>query len=217
MRASCVAAAVAVVAGLGQAAFADFASSVPIVVDTATLAEPTSPEFTVTGGISGSNVSSADGSLVFDLTLAGTGPRDVFVLAQWSSPQTAETLPQIVIFTGTVSGAFLSSLEFDYGESASASWTAPTAADGALVGGANRFSFNFVSGTYALTSSGGFGAGSTYTSVAMTFQFPNTGDQLQLDAVSNPEPGTFALFGLGAAGLAWAVRRRRAAKRAAKA
>ena len=64
-------------------------------------------------------------------------------------------------------------------------------------------------GTY---SGGGFVAG-TYTNLFVTFNFAG-GAGITLDAVSAttaaPEPGTFALFGLGAAGLgAMAFRRRR--------
>jgi hypothetical protein len=56
-----------------------------------------------------------------------------------------------------------------------------------------------------------------YNHAILTFTFQD-GATLSIDAVSNPEPGTMALFALGAAGLggfAWKRRKARVAKRTA--
>lgn len=73
------------------------------------------------------------------------------------------------------------------------------------------------------STAGGFSF-SNFNSLLLTFTYtPNGGSNphtLLLDAVSNPEPGTMALFGLGALGLggvAWRRRRAAKAKKAAEA
>ncbi len=54
-----------------------------------------------------------------------------------------------------------------------------------------------------------------YQSLFIDFTIVNSGDSITIDAISNPEPGTLALFGVGALALAgFAERRRRAAKAA---
>jgi hypothetical protein len=76
------------------------------------------------------------------------------------------------------------------------------------------------------TTAGGFVFGTTiYDSLDLTLRIRDTtgavttdpgGSVLGFDAIANPEPGTMALFGLGALGLGgFAWRRRRAAKAAA--
>ncbi len=79
--------------------------------------------------------------------------------------------------------------------------------------------FYFTDGFDQFTSSGatavsGFSAG-TFTHAFIRFQVTGlAGDTLQIDAISNPEPGTAALFALGVGGLGvFAVRRRRNAGR----
>jgi hypothetical protein len=77
------------------------------------------------------------------------------------------------------------------------------------------------SGLYtSYTTSPGFDFG-YFDRLVLTIQFaaaggPNVDDAfLQFDAVANPEPGTMALFGLGALGLGGLAWRRRRARRSA--
>ena len=65
---------------------------------------------------------------------------------------------------------------------------------------------------YSLVVGGGPFDFTNITSVQITWSLDSTvsGAHFRLDAVANPEPGTIALFGLGALGLAGLVRRRRA-------
>lgn len=57
------------------------------------------------------------------------------------------------------------------------------------------------------------GAIPTYTTFRAIFTFTGIGDSVSIDMVSNPEPGTWALFAFGLAGMAaFAWRRRNAAK-----
>lgn len=67
-------------------------------------------------------------------------------------------------------------------------------------------SFSPVTVTYA-AGQGAF----LWNRIDVTFAFAAAGNKITIDTVSNPEPGTMALFGLGALGLVGLVRRRRKA------
>lgn len=77
-------------------------------------------------------------------------------------------------------------------------------------------------GTSNYTLGGSFAFGTTvYDRLNLTIRLTNNsgttliagGSSIGFDAISNPEPGTFALFGLGALGLGGMAWRRRAARR----
>lgn len=101
-------------------------------------------------------------------------------------------------------------------------------------GGGNTLSTGTMSGLYVLApfstrvipvsqftvTVGAFDPG-TVTSLQVVFIEPSLvgsgNTQFQIDRISNPEPGTLALFGLGALGLGGFAMRRRKAKKAAAA
>jgi hypothetical protein len=90
----------------------------------------------------------------------------------------------------------------------SASDTALIGSPVTLVAGRNRF----IPGGFLLVNNFDIG---TYNAVRVTFVFPNgtVADRLQIDMVSNPEPGTIALFAMGALGLGGFAWRRKNAKK----
>jgi len=139
---------------------------------------------TLTGGASGGTA-----TVDFQLNGPATGPM-------------GETT--FLLFATTASGASLTSLSIGTGSGGGFSLisTAAPAPALALVGGgaANRFTGLFT------------GAIPTYTTFRAVFTLGVSGT-LGVDMVSNPEPGTLALFGLGMAGMfAFAWRRRNVAK-----
>ncbi|MCE9635019.1 MAG: PEP-CTERM sorting domain-containing protein [Planctomycetes bacterium] len=188
----------ATAAGIAQA---DVASGGSITVDL------TAPDAGVVGG----TIAVVDGS--FFLTAASTTGGDYLVYdATFSSTHHA---PRFELVTGLVTGAYLASVTFTDGVNSAITLGGLTNVTGALASNTtNVFTFDLNgAGAYGLTQVGTY---SGYNVISLTFNFDNVGDSLQLDAFSNPEPGTWALFGLGAAGLAGWSRRRRKARAARK-
>ena len=155
-------------------------------------------------GINELNLGAIDG--VTGLTLSGgVGGGTATVDFQLNAPVTGprgETT--FLLFATTASGASLTALSIGTGSGGGFSLisTAVPAPSLVLVGGGatNRFVGSFT------------GAIPTYTTFRAVFTL-GVGGTLGVDMVSNPEPGTLALFGLGMAGMfALAWRRRNAAK-----
>lgn len=182
-----------VVAASGLAR-AEYASGGSVSVD---LVNPTNA--------ANANVSLFDGALVF----TATSDTDFDFLVYDATFSQLQQKLSVEIGTGAVSGAYLASVTFFNSSDPlnNLMLTNPlNSGSGALASGAVNI-FDFTIGQF--TEIGTY-AGS-YDTISLTFNFDTTGDTLQLDSIANPEPGTCALFGLGAAGLlGWTWRRRKA-------
>jgi hypothetical protein len=207
-----LAAAVVLAVAGATSAFADFASGGANPFEVGTFTDNAGTGYTFT------NISAADGTYVFDKTLNDTSGSITFD-AYFSAAQSRLT---ITIYSGTVTNAYLNVVFFttQSGGAIADNLNNPlTATEGALnQNGATSFTFHVggASDNYLLTTSGG--TFTTWDQVTLTFAFDNSGDSLQFDALETPaipEPGTFALFALGAAGLGGVAMRRRRARVAA--
>jgi hypothetical protein len=202
-----------VLAGFASGAYADLVKAnwatvapLPLTTETVTNVTPFDPSLfkLVDGqfGLDVTGVGPTNGVYVVDFFYNDQGPGR----APFAASPRGET--EFNIYTGAnQANVRVTALEY-FNEAAgyaSGSGTA-TGIPGStlLVPGRNRFRPT----GFALVNS--FNVG-TYDSVRVTFVF-NTGtaaDRLQIDMIANPEPGTIALFGLGALGLGAMVRRRR--------
>ncbi len=186
-----------VVLGFASAAYADLSSTSAVAVTSTTGGVSSS-------GVSGAGLTSIDG--VTGLTLNNPGVAGTatvqFLLSVPAGPGGETTF---VLFATAASGVTLTSLEVGTGGTGaftSLSTAAPAPAL-LLAPGVNRFV-----GSYA-------GDVSTYTTFRAVFTVAS-GGTLSVDKISNPEPGTIALFGagiLGLGGFAWRRRKTLAAKK----
>lgn len=196
--------------------------------DTASSASGGTPDFTFNGsttvgttvsmtqgfGVStGATISStqANGSAIPTLArvvFSYSGAFDGIVAADWSTDHGDLPYNMVVEFgtitIGTGGSALLQAIEFDEGSGFSPTevWNVNQSISAA---DSNRALFiNVPSAVIPLTSR------DLVQAVRLTFLFTGGGGtSIDVTAVVNPEPGTIALFGLGLAGMAAALRARR--------
>lgn len=202
-------------AALASPAFAG-ASFPPSFSTAITTPPPSGSVFTIPSGVNTDELKAVDGVKTGYSFFAGSGAS---VVVQYTLSFASATVPlggdlHVIIYNWTIpSGApttTLTDISWVHG-SESATWNgvnlAFTNGDTLQVVGANDLS-NYT------TVTGSFDRALANTLV-LTFGIltSGNGDSFTFDAVSNPEPGTLALYGLGMMGLgAVVLRRRRAAK-----
>jgi len=212
MRKTLALAAVAVLAFTGSA-FADLVAATNVqdtLTGSGTFTDNAVPNTAAAGTINGvfafdkslTGVGAVPGTLVVDVTYPVNGSK-------------GETTVFIFTGTGTTGGGVItvSSVAFytaagGFGQRAT---TSSFVGSNAIAAGANILRPT----GFALV--GGYAGVQSYDTVRITFNFTAVGNRLNVDMVSNPEPGTIALFAFGAAGLGGFAWRRRKAQLVAKA
>lgn len=223
-----------VVGALGAPAFADISFA-----DTAVFNQfDASPPPSATFGGSQTNVGADDGvHYGIELTVGGTAnPWNFHIVASWTTGVDRPSASSAVfLFLNTVIlgsnlvwevvGArwYDSATPANFATLNTVSAGSPFAITAAMAGTNPRLTGS--ESTANWTTAGAFAFGTTiYDTLDLTLRIRDTtggatldpgGSTLGFDAIANPEPGTMALFGLGALGLGgFAWRRRLAAKKA---
>ena len=165
---------------------------------------------TATSGVIGNTTGQPDGVTV---TYTADGGGDVVILRFDFTG--ARQAPGLLFYGITDGGSGVTITSLAWSTDAALDGADPTSTTFTDANVPNASStFELQSGTVDFNN-GGFISGTSYTSVFVTFTLPAAAT-LTIDAVSNPEPGTMALFALGAAGLggfAWKRRKTRIAAR----